>query len=175
MWMRVLLLLALMAVPVQAVEPVPTPEPLADDTAMLRVDVDLGPWVEDSWDLNLEMGVGAVFRPRGSFDIFGRLRVGAIFIRDTWGWSLGATVDVGPDGWVAPGLQGEALHLVSKSWLQVGSSVSLSEVVTLSVGGGWSFVGVELQMRMDTVGTLGGAIYGKLRIPVRMLMFWLEP
>jgi len=125
-----------------------------------------------TWDLNLELGYGAVLlkdEKPGFF--FGRARAGVLNISDYVYLSMfGATVDYNSRGPVAFGLQGELLHLEMGVWLQLGGLVDVKGRFGGTGSVGWSLFGIEVENRAyeDEIGR-GWSFFGKIRIPVSII------
>jgi len=135
------------------------------------------------FDLNVEGGLGKMLQ-RDGVTGFARVRAGWLTVfepRDPQASPLyitvGATVassDIGP---LAVGLQAEWMHLGSGLWMQGGGFVDvLKPGPGVAFSAGWSFFGAEVQRRFIDEGRgpteprADWAVYGKLRIPVTIIM-----
>jgi hypothetical protein len=130
----------------------------------------------NTWDVNLEGGVGSVFRDADRLAWLARARVGGLFVRDNNFWQVGATAEwVSALGRPAFGVQGEYLHLELGTWFQLGGSIDTKGKPGGMIAGGLSIVGVEAQYREfenDTEGHV--ALLAKLRIPIGVLAYGLR-
>jgi hypothetical protein len=163
-------------------DPAPTPHPAVPPPTSQNVEIGkMGIGIPmlryaNTWDVNLEGGVGSVFRDADRLAWLARGRFGALFVRDNSFWQVGATAE-----WVSSlnrpafGLQGEYLHLELGTWLQVGGSLDTKGKPGGMIAAGLSIVGVEAQFREfenDTEGHV--ALLAKLRIPIGVLAYGLR-
>ncbi len=135
------------------------------------------------FDLNIEGGLGKTLQ-RDGLTGFARARAGWLTVvepRNPQGSPLyvtvGGTLATSDLGLFSVGLQGELMHLSSGFWAQGGGFVDVTKPgpgVALSAG--WSLFGVEFQRRFVDEGRAltepraDWAVYGKLRIPVTIIM-----
>lgn len=123
----------------------------------------------NTWDLNLEGAFGRFFADAPTLTGFGRVRAGALFIREPLYLALGLTYEYSNLEKATFGVQGEVLHLDSGFWAQAGAQLDTDGHPGGMLSAGWSLFGVEAQLReYDGRGT-GVALYGKLRIPVSII------
>lgn len=120
-----------------------------------------------TWDLNVEGVLGARIEPRSLWGL-ARLRVGALFIRDSWYYFLGATYEWSNLMPATFGVQAEVLNLEKGFWAQLGALIDLGPRPGAMLSVGWSVVGVELQVRSFD-GQLAVAVGGKLRLPIGVI------
>jgi len=168
----------------QPIDPAPKPNPAVPQTTAQNVGMEVGkmgiglPMLRyaNTWDVNLEGGVGSVFRDSDRLAWLARGRFGALFVRDNSFWQVGATAE-----WVSSlnrpafGAQGEYLHLELGTWLQLGGSIDTKGKPGGMVAAGLSIVGVEAQVREfenDTDPHV--ALLAKLRIPLGVLAYGLR-
>jgi hypothetical protein len=127
----------------------------------------------NSWDANIEGGVGRVFSPGETVGLL-RARAGVLFIRDPIFYALGATYELSHLSAATLGIQGDFLHLESGFWAQAGP---LLDVAAPHPRLGWmgsvgvSLIGVEYQGRDYNGYGYSSAIFGKVRIPLGILGF----
>jgi hypothetical protein len=129
-------------------------------------------WVEDSWDLNLDLALGPIFEDEVPDTVFmGRLRSGVLWIREPHFWSLGPTIEISTMDPIAFGLQGELMHFYTGLWAQLTAFVDIRPRAGFAISAGWSIWGVEAQLRHDPATKDIWSLLFKLRVPIRMLTF----
>lgn len=151
--------------------PSPPSPPTTDERPV--VPSPMGPlWHENTWDSMVELGAGVDTEDKGRF--FARARGGVMWVREPFFTSLGAMVEVGPYVPFGAGIQTEVVHLWTGLWANLGASVDLEARPAAIMGVGWSIFGAEARIQRlgddESVWTL----FGKLRIPVRHLVFALS-
>lgn len=199
MKLRLALAALLVATPVAAQETIPAPAPapaLAPEPAPAPASTPLATTPEgkvilppeatqpvmlkmprlryaNTWDVNLEFGLGSVFRDSDRFAMLGRGRFGALFVRENHFWQIGATVEyLNKVERPAFGIQGEYLNLEKGVWAQVGGNVDTKGHPGFVGALGFSIIGAEVQVREyegDTVAH--AALLGKIRIPLGILAY----
>jgi hypothetical protein len=125
-----------------------------------------------TWDLNIDGAYGRVFAdPEGRWTMFGRVRAGLMYIRDSLYFSLGPTYEISKLQLATFGLQGEVMHIETGLWCQLGALVDVAPHPGLMVAAGWSLFGVEFQAREYDRYGIGEApaLYGKIRIPIGVI------
>lgn len=154
--------------PVRADEPPPAPPstPSAYGPAMKRFMARA-----TILDLNLEGGLGHAFAAGGKNAAFARARTGLTLVRDPFFESFGVTYEYSRWAKATVGLQYE-LDWQKGLWGQLGV---FKDVDTRFGGGmlalGLAIVGVEGQVRgAAETGTPAFAVYGKLRLPIGLLI-----
>jgi hypothetical protein len=123
----------------------------------------------NTWDLNIEGAFGRYFGDSPVWTGFGRIRAGALFVREPLYEALGLTYEYSSLSKGTFGIQGEILHLDMGIWGQVGALLDVSGHPGGMAAIGWSLVGVEAQYREYDGRGDGIAIYAKLRIPVSII------
>ena len=112
----------------------------------------------NTWDLNLEAGVGSVFRDHDRLAVLGRGRAGMLFVRDNHFWQLGVTA--------------EYLNLENGLWAQLGVNMDTKTRPGGMAALGFSIVGVEVQVReFEGDGSVHAALLGKIRIPIGIIAY----
>lgn len=130
----------------------------------------------NTWDVNIEGGVGSVFRDSKRLTFLTRARVGALFVRDNHFYQVGATAEwlsalEGP----AFGAQAEYLNLEMGAWFQVGGSIDTKAKPGGMLAAGLSIVGVEAQLReFDGDTDPHVALLAKLRLPLGILVYGIR-
>lgn len=123
----------------------------------------------NTWDLNLEGAIGRFYGDSNAWTGFGRVRAGALFIREPLYLALGATYEISNLQKATFGIQGEVLHLDMGFWAQGGGLLDVSGHPGGMLALGWSLFGVEGQVRdYDGRGT-GAAVYAKIRFPISII------
>lgn len=129
-------------------------------------------WVQNTWDLNLDLLVGGIFRDDNPFAFAVRLRHGALFVREPWFMSIGPTVQIGMEHPAAFGVQAELMHLAAGFWGHAGLHVDVQGRFGGQLSGGYTWVGAELQLRQGRKpGEADFALYGVVRVPLRFFIF----
>ena len=130
----------------------------------------------NTWDVNLEGGVGSVFRDSKRLTFLTRARVGALFVRDNHFYQVGATAE-----WLSAldrpafGAQAEYLNLEMGAWFQVGGSIDTKAKPGGMLAAGLSIVGVEAQLReFDGDTEPHVAVLAKLRLPIGILVYGIR-
>ena len=77
---------------------------------------------------------------------------------------------MGPHSWIAGGVHGEFAHIGYGLWTNLGATVNLDGHLAGNLGVGWSFFGAEARVQQVAAGDPVLELYGKLRIPVRLLI-----
>jgi hypothetical protein len=122
-----------------------------------------------TWDWHLDLMVGPVFEsPEVTWAFAGRMRGGALWVRDVVYWQLGATFEVSTRQSPSVGLQGEVMHGTSGWWAQVGAGVDLATKVGASLSTGWSIFGVEGQLRQADAQPVVWTLLAKIHLPLRL-------
>ena len=153
-------------------ETTPTPSPDLESPPDERsvVPSPMGPlWHQNTWDAMVELGGGVDNENKGRF--FGRARGGFLWVREPFFTSLGLTLEVGPFSPISAGVQAEAAHLSTGLWGNLGASVDLEASPAVSVGLGWSIFGAEARYHGLGDEEATWTLFGKLRIPIRHLVF----
>lgn len=125
-----------------------------------------------TWDLNVDGAYGRLFsEPDGRWTMFGRVRAGVMYIRDSLYFSLGPTYEISKLQTATFGLQGEVMHIETGLWCQLGALVDVAPHPGFMAAAGWSLFGIEFQAReYDTYGIgEAPAVYGKIRIPIGVI------
>ncbi len=162
--------------------PPPTAEPAAEGETpppqKKIIYVDANPhligarWVQNTWDLNLDLLFGGIFRDDNPFAFAVRLRHGALIVREPWFYSIGPTVQIGMEHPTAFGVQAEIMHMAAGFWGHAGVHVDVQGRVGGQLSSGYTWVGAELQLRQGRKpGEADFAIYGVLRVPLRFFIF----
>jgi len=127
----------------------------------------------NTWDLNLEAGVGSVFRDHDRLAVLGRGRAGMLFVRDNHFWQLGVTAEyLTKVERPAFGLQAEYLNLENGLWAQLGVNMDTKTRPGGMAALGFSIVGVEVQVReFEGDGSVHAALLGKIRIPIGIIAY----
>lgn len=129
-------------------------------------------WVQDTWDLNLDLLFGGVFRDDNPFAFMVRVRHGALFIREPWFLHLGITAQVGMELPAAFGVQAELMHLAAGTWGELGLHVDTQGRVGGQIAAGYTWVGLELQARAGRrPGEADVSLLGIVRVPLRFFFF----
>ncbi len=128
-----------------------------------------------TWDANIDGAYGYIFGSKKTDSGFVRARGGLLWVRDPNFFSLGLTYELSPESVATVGVQGEAMHLDSGMWIQVGGQLDLEHKARPSgiVAVGWSILGVETQVRSYEGFGVAPAVFGKLRIPLGVIGFAL--
>jgi hypothetical protein len=127
-----------------------------------------------TWDLNLDGALGRLLTDPGQWTGFGRVRGGILHIRDSLYFSLGLTYEISDKTAATFGLQGEVMHLESGFWLQVGGLLDIQPKPGVMASVGWSILGFEFQYRnYEDTGPVA-ALFGKIRIPLRIIFLATE-
>jgi hypothetical protein len=133
-----------------------------------------------TWDLNLDGALGHAFEGEGHLSGFGRIRGGLLFINEQdlaapLLLSAGLTYEASDLSLATIGAQGEVLSLGMGGWLQLGAMFDAVRVRPAFMAAlGFSLVGAEVQLRGDEQEGTFWAVYGKLRIPVRVIVMAFE-
>ncbi len=124
----------------------------------------------NTWDLNIDGAFGRFFgSEEAKWTGFGRIRGGALFIRDSLYSAIGATYEYSSLEKGTFGVQAELMHIEMGLWGQAGALLDVSGHPGAMAAVGWSLFGVEAQVRSyDGLGT-GVGLYVKLRIPVSII------
>ena len=129
-----------------------------------------------TWDLNLDGAAGYAFVGEGEITGFGRIRGGLLYIDESSVSapllvSVGLTYELSDRSPATFGIQAEVLPLTAGAWLQLGALLDAAEVRPgFMVSGGLSIFGVEAQLRGDDEHGSFWALYGKIRVPVRIIV-----
>lgn len=126
-----------------------------------------------TWDLNLEGGYGYLFEPGGPWAGFGRVRAGAALVRDPLWWTVGAIAETSRLAPGAFGVQGEVALFERGLWAQLGGVVDTHGFPGGHVALGFAAFGIEGQWRDAEAFSPHVALYGKLRVPVSVIVEWL--
>ena len=121
-----------------------------------------------TWDANLEGGVGAVFAHPVDSIAFARARAGVTLVRDPLLETLGITYEY--SGPATFGLLADVSLLETGFWGQIGAMMDVKGHAGGMLAFGWALVGVEGEYRGAESMDPAWAIYGKLRIPVSILI-----
>ncbi len=129
----------------------------------------------NTWDLNLEAGVGTVFRDADRLAVLGRGRAGVLLVRDNNFWQLGVTAEyLTKVERPAFGLQAEYLNLENGLWTQLGVNIDTKTRPGGMAALGLSIVGVEVQVReFEGDGNVHAALLAKIRIPIGIIAYAL--
>jgi hypothetical protein len=84
---------------------------------------------------------------------------------------IGATYDWNTLSPASFGVQGELLHLSGGVWGQVGANIDVSGRPGANLAFGFSVLGVEGQYRGYEDSTYGFAVFGKVRIPIGVILY----
>ncbi len=156
---------------------VPSPAPPSPTPAAAVVALNPGAGIHErrtTWDANVEGAFGATLATPARASGFGRARLGVLHIRDSLYLSAGFTFEASDRIPATFGVQGEALHLETGFWFQTGALLDVRPRPGFMASVGWSVLGFEFQYRdYETLGPTA-AVYGKLRIPVRIIALALE-
>jgi len=131
------------------------------------------------WDLNVEGAFGRAFEESARWSGFGRVRGGVTFINESDLMSptlitLGLTYELSDLSPATVGFQGEILSIGSGMWTQIGTFVDLAQVRPgFMASMGISILGAEVQLRGDDDQSAYWALYGKLRLPLSLIIFGL--
>ena len=123
-----------------------------------------------TWDLNVELGYGRVFRDPAKWEGFFRAGAGIMFVRDPLFEVLRFTYDYSPRSTATLGVELEADWVETGLWGQLGL---MKDANSPYWGGrfslGFAILGVEGEYRGDATTQTYFALYGKLRIPLGIL------
>ena len=123
-----------------------------------------------TWDLNVELGYGRVFRDPAKWEGFFRAGAGIMFVRDPLFEVLRFTYDYSPRSTATLGVELEADWVETGLWGQLGLMKDANSPYwggRLSLG--FAILGVEGEYRGDATAQTYWALYGKLRIPLGIL------
>ena len=123
-----------------------------------------------TWDLNFEGGFGHVFSSPTRGNAFVRGRAGVTFVRDPFYDTLGITYEYSGLSPATFGLQAEVAWLEKGFWAQAGLLYDVSSRAGLMSALGWALFGVEGEYRNAEATGNAWAIYGKIRLPVSLLV-----
>lgn len=137
------------------------------------------PTRELTWDLNLEGGVGKRFLDGEGLGGFGRIRAGLLHIDESDIASprllaLGLTYDLSDFEPATFGIQGELISVGSGLWAQVGGMIDTEPRPGFMGALGWSLFGAEAQVRWDEPHGATFGLYGKVRIPISVILYALR-
>ncbi|MGH7281089.1 MAG: hypothetical protein ACRELY_06165 [Polyangiaceae bacterium] len=123
-----------------------------------------------TWDLNVELGYGRVFRDPAKWEGFFRAGAGIMFVRDPLFEVLRFTYDYSPRSNATLGVELEADWVELGLWGQLGL---MKDANSPYWGGraslGFAIFGVEGEYRGDATTQKYFALYGKLRIPLGII------
>ena len=123
-----------------------------------------------TWDLNLELGYGRVFRDPAHWEGFFRGGAGLLFVRDPIFWVFRFTYEYSPRSNATLGTELEANWVETGLWANLGL---MKDANSPYWGGrvslGWALFGFEGEYRGDAQAQTYFALYGKLRLPLGVL------
>ena len=123
-----------------------------------------------TWDLNVELGYGRVFRDPAKWEGFFRAGAGIMFVRDPLFEVLRFTYDYSPRSTATLGVELEADWVETGLWGQLGLMKDANSPYwggRLSLG--FAILGIEGEYRGDATAQTYWALYGKLRVPLGIL------
>lgn len=125
---------------------------------------------DNTWDMNLELGYGRVFRDPAKWEGFFRGGAGIMFVRDPIWEVFRFTYDYSPRSTATMGFEFEADWIETGLWGQLGI---LKDANSPYWGGraslGFALFGIDAEYRGDATTQTYFALYGKLRIPIGIL------
>lgn len=138
-----------------------------------------GPRSRWTWDLNLEGALGTRFLDGEGLGGFGRARAGILHIDESdltspQLLSLGLTYELSDFAPVTIGLQGELTSIGTGLWAQLGAVIDTQPRPGFVGAVGWSLFGAEAQVRWDEDHGSVVGLYGKLRIPISVIVYALD-
>jgi hypothetical protein len=123
-----------------------------------------------TWDLNLELGYGRLFRDPAHWEGFFRGGAGVLFVRDPLYWVLRFTYDYSPRSNATLGTELEANWVETGLWGNLGL---MKDANSRYWGGrasvGFAIFGFEAEYRGDASAQTYWALYGKLRLPLGVI------
>ena len=123
-----------------------------------------------TWDLNLELGYGRLFRDPAHWEGFFRGGAGVLFVRDPLYWVLRFTYDYSPRSNATLGTELEANWVETGLWGNLGL---MKDANSRYWGGrasvGFAIFGFEAEYRGDASTQTYWALYGKLRLPLGVI------
>lgn len=132
-----------------------------------------------TWDLNLEGGLGKRFLDGEGLGGFGRVRGGLLYVDQSDLSSpqllaLGLTYEPSDFRLGTFGLQGELTSIGTGLWAQLGVVVDSQPRPGFVGAAGWSLFGAEAQVRWEEEHGAVFGVYGKLRLPISVIVYALE-
>jgi hypothetical protein len=132
-----------------------------------------------TWDLNLEGALGKRFLDDEGLGGFGRVRAGLLHIDESELSSprlsaLGLTYELSDFRPATFGLQGEFLSVGAGLWAQLGAMIDTQPRPGFMGAVGWSLFGAEAQVRWEEDHGAVFGVYGKLRVPISVIVYALE-
>ncbi len=125
---------------------------------------------QTTWDLNVELGYGRLFRDPAKWEGFFRGGAGVLFVRDPLFWVLRFTYDYSPRSNATLGTELEANWVETGLWGNLGL---MKDANSRYWGGrasvGFAIFGFEGEYRGDASTQTYFAVYGKLRIPLGII------
>jgi hypothetical protein len=125
---------------------------------------------QTTWDLNVELGYGRLFRDPAKWEGFFRGGAGVLFVRDPLFWVLRFTYDYSPRSNATLGTELEANWVETGLWGNLGL---MKDANSRYWGGrasvGFAIFGFEGEYRGDASTQTYFALYGKLRIPLGII------
>mgnify|MGYP006948915695 CR=1 FL=1 len=122
-----------------------------------------------AWDAQLEGGYAPLGEPAWDPALFGRLRLGGLWVHEPWYFAAGAIVTTGGLGEWAGGAQLELTHLWTGFWGQLSLEGNDRSQLQAGLGFGWSIVGIEYMQSPHA--TEDWLFVAKLRIPIGIAIF----
>ncbi len=123
-----------------------------------------------TWDLNVELGYGHVWREPKKWEGFFRGGAGVLFVRDPLYTVLRFTYDYSPLSTATMGVELEGDWVEMGLWAQAGL---MKDANSPYWGGrasiGFAILGFEAEYRGDASTQTYVALYGKLRVPLGIL------
>ena len=124
------------------------------------------------WDLQLEAGYAPAGNPAWDPALFGRLRLGGLWVHEPWYFAAGGVLTTGGLGEFAGGMQVELTHLWTGFWGQLSLEGNDRSQLQAGFGFGWSIVGVELMQSPHAADDW--LFVAKIRIPIGVALFGLS-
>ena len=149
-------------------EPAPPPAPPEPKPAPLSA-------ISTSWDLNIEGAAGHAFDGAAGWSGLGRVRAGIQRFdqrdrADAKFLMVGLSYELSDVSKATFLLQGEVLSLTSGTWLQLGAGADITPRPAFMGALGWSLFGIEGQARWDDPQGAFFAVYGKVRVPIGVIV-----
>lgn len=125
-----------------------------------------------SWDVNIDLGYGKFFGAVDRMSFTPRLRAGVLVVRDPWYWQAGLTYEWSTLSHATIGMQGDVVNIDDGYWLQAGLLLDVDRGVRPGAMGalGYKIFGVEVQARQVAGGDVVPAVFGKIRLPIGILV-----
>ena len=123
-----------------------------------------------TWDLNVELGYGYVWRDPKKWEGFFRGGAGVLFVRDPLYYVLRFTYDYSPLSTATMGVELEGDWVEAGLWAQAGLMKDANSPYwggRVSVG--FAILGFEAEYRGDASAQTYVALYGKLRLPIGII------